>query len=43
MLIGADDIDRIEVTYRNLWIQGMRIISTDSSAAIHNSPIIKMV
>jgi len=42
MLIGSDDISRVEATYRQLWIQGKRIISTDSCASMPKSPIISI-
>jgi hypothetical protein len=42
MLIGTDETDRVEATYRRLWMKGMQIQSGNSSSAIPNSQIISM-
>jgi uncharacterized OB-fold protein len=42
MLIGSDDLARVEATYRQLWIHGKRIVSGESAATNAKSPIINL-
>lgn len=42
MLTGTTDIEQIEGTYRQLWLQGMQIISANSDPGLRQAHVINM-
>jgi hypothetical protein len=42
MLIGTDETERVEAAYRQLWMRGMQITSSNTSTTSPNSQIINM-
>jgi hypothetical protein len=42
MLVGTDDPERVEATYRRLWMQGIRITTAPKPPATPDSPIIRL-